>query len=125
MGKSNKVSAGCLVVASINDSMKVLLVHPANNGKPRKWGIPQGIVKDGESLDQAAIRETYEETGLLCVPSSYIGKVKYQNGKTVHCFATLPLYGHISLNLSWEIDEAVFMDLAEASEKMPAPAGGS
>jgi len=41
----------------------VLLVH-----RPRyhDWTFPKGKVKDGESDEEAAVREVWEETGLTC-----------------------------------------------------------
>jgi 8-oxo-dGTP diphosphatase len=43
--------------------LEVLLVH-----RPRydDWTFPKGKVKDGESDEEAAVREVEEETGLRC-----------------------------------------------------------
>jgi len=48
---------------------KVLLVHPTNSSwQKRTLGIPKGGLEPGESELAAAIRETYEETGILIKP---------------------------------------------------------
>lgn len=44
-----------------NDKGEVLLEHRADNGW---WGLPGGHVDVGESVEQAAIREILEETGI-------------------------------------------------------------
>lgn len=44
---------------------KILLVHPTNSSwQKRTIGIPKGGIDPGESEIDAAIRETFEETGI-------------------------------------------------------------
>jgi ADP-ribose pyrophosphatase YjhB (NUDIX family) len=47
----------------INDVGEILLVRRADNGN---WALPGGAVELGESLAQAAVRETREESGVDC-----------------------------------------------------------
>lgn len=51
------VSAATIVV---NEKGEVLLIK----GPRRGWEMPGGQVEEGESLAQAAIRETFEESGI-------------------------------------------------------------
>jgi 8-oxo-dGTP diphosphatase len=51
------VSAAAIVV---NDNQEILLIK----GPRRGWEMPGGQVELGESLSQAAIRETKEESGI-------------------------------------------------------------
>ena len=51
------VSAAAIV---INDENKILLIK----GPRRGWEMPGGQVEEGESLREAAIRETKEESGI-------------------------------------------------------------
>jgi ADP-ribose pyrophosphatase YjhB (NUDIX family) len=44
---------------------KILLVHPTNSPDKRSYSIPKGLIEEGESALDCAIRETFEETGLL------------------------------------------------------------
>ncbi|RFB14776.1 NUDIX domain-containing protein [Bacillus sp. HNG] len=51
------VSAATIV---INENNEILLIY----GPKRGWEMPGGQVEEGESLREAAIRETKEETGI-------------------------------------------------------------
>jgi predicted NUDIX family NTP pyrophosphohydrolase len=48
-----------------------------------RWGIPKGKIDPGEDPEDAAVREFFEETGLLPpnVPKFYLGKIMYPSGK--------------------------------------------
>jgi len=56
-----KKSAGLLII----QNNKILLGHPTNAAWNNTYSIPKGGVEKGESLIDTAIRETYEEVGLL------------------------------------------------------------
>ncbi|HEX2894594.1 MAG TPA: NUDIX domain-containing protein [Marmoricola sp.] len=51
-------SANCIVQ---NDAGEILLICRTDNGN---WSLPGGAMDLGESLGQAAVRETLEETGV-------------------------------------------------------------
>lgn len=48
----------------INDKNEVLLIMKKRGVGEGKWNAPGGKVRKGESLEQAAIREIFEETGI-------------------------------------------------------------
>jgi 8-oxo-dGTP pyrophosphatase MutT (NUDIX family) len=81
------ISAGCLVTREGPRGTEVLLVH-ARRASFRKplFGIPKGLVEAGETLAEAAARETEEETGLRVVVRGDLGSVRQKSGKIVHAF---------------------------------------
>jgi predicted NUDIX family NTP pyrophosphohydrolase len=69
--KSKRVdAAGIAVVLQNGEEPMVLLVHPTGaSWQEARMGIPKGKIEHGESIIDAAIRETFEETGILISPS--------------------------------------------------------
>lgn len=43
---------------------KILMVKENKKGKKDKWNMPAGKLEDAESIIEAAVRETKEETGI-------------------------------------------------------------
>lgn len=57
-------------VAVTDDSGRLLLIRRTDNGN---WALPGGAVDPGESLAEAAVRETEEETGIRCEVDAVVG----------------------------------------------------
>ncbi len=57
---------------------RVLLIH-----RPRydDWSLPKGKVEEGETPEEAALREVEEETGLRCELGRYLGETTYSDNK--------------------------------------------
>jgi 8-oxo-dGTP pyrophosphatase MutT (NUDIX family) len=55
-------------------SMEVALVGRSHVGL---WALPKGTPEPGETIEQVAVREAQEETGLLVHLVGYIGNVSY------------------------------------------------
>lgn len=51
-------------IAVVIRNAQVLLVRRANPPDAGLWGFPGGKIDLGETIDAAAIRELYEETGI-------------------------------------------------------------
>jgi ADP-ribose pyrophosphatase YjhB (NUDIX family) len=49
----------------IDNDGKWLVVKKKYGGLKGKWSIPAGFVDSGETIDEAAVREVYEETGII------------------------------------------------------------
>lgn len=58
--KANSLVPSVNVVV-VNDVGEILLIRRTDNGN---WAMPGGAMDMGESLPQAAVRETLEETGI-------------------------------------------------------------
>jgi len=57
-------------VVVVNDVDDILLIRRSDNDN---WAVPGGAVDLGESVTQAAIRETLEETGITCEFTGLVG----------------------------------------------------
>ena len=64
----------------IDDRNRLLLIQRSDN---HRWAIPAGAMELGESIEQCAIRETWEETGLRATaltPFAFYTNYTYTNG---------------------------------------------
>jgi len=55
-------------------SVEVVLVGRSHSGI---WALPKGTPQSGETLEQVAVREVQEETGLKVRLIAYIGSISY------------------------------------------------
>jgi 8-oxo-dGTP pyrophosphatase MutT (NUDIX family) len=62
------VPSANVVVA--NDAGEILMIRRTDNGN---WALPGGAVDLGESVAQAAVRETLEECGIECAITGIVG----------------------------------------------------
>jgi predicted NUDIX family NTP pyrophosphohydrolase len=113
-------SAGIVAYRWCNGQLQVLLVHPSGNYNRRApWSIPKGIPQPGESLEQAARRETREETGVEVAAITPLGSVTYRKSrKTIHAFAAEVAPDTVARCASWEVDAAEFLPLPEALRRI-------
>jgi predicted NUDIX family NTP pyrophosphohydrolase len=109
-------SAGTLLYKEQSEPLEVLLVHPSGNYNRRApWSIPKGEPDEGEPLEEAARRETLEETGVAAGPLLSLGFIDYQKSrKRIHCFAGPAPPDAEPRCASWEVDQARFVPLPEA-----------
>ncbi len=70
---NQKVVAGVIAV----EDGRLLLTRRAINPAHGKWTFPGGYVDWGEPVDAAAVRETYEETGLEVALQGLVGVYSY------------------------------------------------
>lgn len=58
------VGVGAVIIDAAGDGARVLLARRGRAPSRGEWSIPGGLVKVGETLEQALVREVREETGL-------------------------------------------------------------
>jgi 8-oxo-dGTP pyrophosphatase MutT (NUDIX family) len=114
-------SAGGVVYRSVAGRAQIVLGH---RREPRLWALPKGTPHAGETLEETALREVHEETGLKLVIEAPIRSVSYvfvrgrtRFHKTVHFFLMRPIGGDVSQH-DREFDEVRWLDLDEALELM-------
>jgi 8-oxo-dGTP pyrophosphatase MutT (NUDIX family) len=124
---SRATSCGGIVIRRVNDEQELCLGmrHRERNGPA--WQLPKGTPSDGESVEQTALREVAEETGLDVRIVAPVGAIEYfftQNGerihKTVHFFLMEPTGGSIDAH-DHEFDDVRWVPLEEARTLMTFP----
>ncbi|MFD0851175.1 NUDIX domain-containing protein [Actinomadura adrarensis] len=67
--KANSLVPSVNVVVE-NDNGEILMIRRTDNDN---WAVPGGAIDLGESVTQAAVRETKEETGIDCEITGLVG----------------------------------------------------
>lgn len=113
-------SAGTLLYRTAKGELEVLLVHPSGPyNRKAPWSIPKGLLDPGEDPATTARRETLEETGVEAGDLMPLGTVQYRKSrKRIHCFAGPAPEGAEPRCASWEVDQAAFLPLAEARQRI-------
>lgn len=79
-----EISAGCCVFRKNGTGYQILLTQAV---KGALWGFPKGHLNLDESLEDCALRETMEETGISATILHYCGSADTKNNvKRVFCF---------------------------------------
>lgn len=119
----NMLAAGGIIIDESTDSPRVLLVH-----RPRydDWSFPKGKLDPGETVEEAALREVKEETGLKCriirklAVAHYHYRTRHKGRlkpKAVHYFLMERLSRRIKVPGD-EVNLAEWFELDQASQKL-------
>jgi 8-oxo-dGTP pyrophosphatase MutT (NUDIX family) len=110
-------SAGGVVHRLIDGRVQIALVH---RRAPVLWALPKGTPDAGETIEETALRETREETGLEVEIEARLQSIRYffvrgttRFHKTVHFFLMRPIGGSLDAHDA-EFDVVRWMDLSEA-----------
>lgn len=87
MAIQTATSAGAIILREIDGKLKIALAQHQRSSKT--WALPKGHVEPNETLEQAALREIQEETGLTNIQlishlGSVLRKSTKSNGDIVH-----------------------------------------
>lgn len=117
-------SAGGVVYRHTAEGPEIVLAHRRS---PALWALPKGTPSAGETLEETALRETSEETGLRVVIEATIGPISYvfvrgstRFDKTVHFYLMRPVGGDLG-DHDHEFDDARWVPLAEALSLLSYP----
>ncbi len=125
----DEVSAGGLVIDTTG-TMGLLIGrydHKDASGKRVLWSLPKGHIEEGETPEQAAIREVAEETGITSSITKSLGVIDFwfmaggkRIHKTVHHFMFTEVGGTLLAQES-EVDEVSWFPLAEIVDRLAYP----
>jgi ADP-ribose pyrophosphatase YjhB (NUDIX family) len=125
--RMSPIVAGAAAV--IDQEGKILLMRRTDN---HLWAMPAGQMEVGETPAEAVVRETYEETGIRCLPKALVGiydSRKWDHGITHHVykftFLCEPVGGqnsasfdtHETLEIGWFTENNLPKDLYEGHYK--------
>ena len=125
----DEVSAGGLVVDTTG-TMGLLIGRydlKDTTGKRVLWSLPKGHIEEGETPEEAAIREVAEETGINSSITKSLGVIDFwfmaggkRIHKTVHHFMFTEIGGTLLAQES-EVDEVSWFPLSEIVERLAYP----
>jgi 8-oxo-dGTP pyrophosphatase MutT (NUDIX family) len=118
-----ETSAGGLVVDVAGVACAALIARYGPEGRLR-WSLPKGHVEDEETIEEAAVREVEEETGIRGRVVARLGAVDYwfsadhrRIHKTVHHHLLLATGGVLS-DADAEVAEVAWVPLGEVPGRL-------
>jgi mutator protein MutT len=125
----DEVSAGGLVIDTTG-KLGLLIGRRDQkdaSGKRILWSLPKGHIEEGETPEQAALREVQEETGIESAIEKSLGVIDFwfmAGGKRIHKTVHHYLFresGGILAPQESEVDEVAWFPLAEIVERLAYP----
>lgn len=112
------------MVDRFDGATQIVLIGRIDRRGRLEWVLPKGHVEEGETAEQAAVREVSEETGLTSRVVIAVGDIDYwfvaderRIHKTVHHFLLEATGGSLSTD-DVEVSEVAWVPLDELSGRM-------
>lgn len=114
-----------VAAAVIVDDGQVLLIRRRVREGELLWQFPAGKVEPGELEGEAAVRETWEETGLAVRAVAILGeRVHPATGRTISYVVCDVVEGTAHVAAESEVAEVAWCDRAALAVKVPYPLFG-
>lgn len=110
-------AAGGILQRSTSRGDEVMVVYRKHH---QDWTLPRGKVKDGESFQEAAMREVEDETGCSCRIGNYLGTISYSDNGVpkVVLFWKMTLVEEKGSRNNEQIGEALWLPVPAAIERL-------
>jgi ADP-ribose pyrophosphatase YjhB (NUDIX family) len=118
----DETSAGGLVVDA--DRLRAVLIGRLDRHGRLLWSLPKGHIEDGETIEETAVREVKEETGISAHVLTTLGTIDYwfvaerrRVHKTVHHFLLEAVGGELS-DEDVEVTEVAWVPITELETRL-------
>ena len=118
----DEYSAGGLVVDAANNC--AALIGRLDRRGRLLWSLPKGHIEEGETAEQAAVREVEEETGIIAAVQAPLGSIDYwfvaedrRVHKTVQHFLLAATGGELS-DADVEVTEVAWVPLPRIADRL-------
>jgi 8-oxo-dGTP diphosphatase len=99
---------------------KVLMVRRRVSEGELMWQFPAGQIEPGEAAEDAAVRETIEETGLVVAAVKLLGhRVHPKTGRAMSYTACEPVQGEAKVADEDELDAVAWVAHSEIKDYVP------
>ena len=135
--KTQRATSAGGIVVRVRDGRTQLVVGMRRRARGVTWTLPKGTPRPGETLEETAVREVGEETGLVVAIRRPIGSIRYSFSvedaridKTVHYFLMEAIGGHLTghdaefARVRWvDLDAAAVLLTFETERELVARVG--
>lgn len=109
-----------LSMAVVVSEGKLLMIRRREREGDLLWALPGGAIEAGETPEEAAVRETVEETGLVVAAMKVLGeRVHPKTQRTMSYTACEVLQGEAKVADTDELDAVAWVALDEIPQYVP------